>query len=68
MRNVHSIDVISNEILETNYLCFRRRPAWTDRILHRVSVHNYEDLGDTQLDLNVENYTSYPAYTCRYPF
>jgi len=42
----------------------KRRPAWTDRILHRVSVHNYEDLGDTQLDLNVENYTSYPAYTC----
>jgi len=43
----------------------KRRPAWTDRILYRVSVHNYEDLGDdVELNLKVEGYTSYPDYTC----
>jgi len=43
----------------------KRRPAWTDRILHRVNVHNYEDLGpEVELDLRVDNYSSHPAYTC----
>jgi len=42
----------------------KRRPAWTDRILYRVGVHNYEDLGGVELTLDVENYTSYPDYTC----
>ena len=34
----------------------KRRPAWTDRILHRVNSHNLDDLGneiELILDLNV---------------
>ena len=43
----------------------RRRPAWTDRILYRVNVHNYEDMGsDIELDFDVLKYEAHPSYTC----
>ena len=35
---------------------FRRRPAWTDRILYRVNIYNYEDV---QLELKASNYKSH---------
>lgn len=46
---------------------FRRRPAWTDRILYRVNEYNYEDLGqDVILSLIVKDFKSItdPQYRC----
>ena len=37
---------------------FRRRPAWTDRILYRVNTYNYED-DNVKLDLKASNYKSH---------
>ena len=38
---------------------YRRRPAYTDRILHRVNTYNYEN---AELKAEQESYTSYPRY------
>ena len=38
---------------------FRRRPAWTDRILSRVNTYNYEH-ENVQLSLEAKNYRSHP--------
>ena len=37
---------------------FRRRPAWTDRILYRVNTYNYED-DNVKLSLEASNYRSH---------
>ena len=37
---------------------FRRRPAWTDRILYRVNTYNYED-DNVKLSLEASNYKSH---------
>ena len=39
---------------------FRRRPAWTDRILFRVNSYNYED-DNVELSLEAKNYQSHKA-------
>lgn len=45
--------------MKFNVFVCRRRPAWTDRILYRVSSNNYENV-----TLNVEQ-KSYEAH-CNY--
>lgn len=40
-------------------LCFRRRPAWTDRILYRVSPNNYENV---TLKVEQKSYQAHSGY------
>ena len=46
------------KILNHSLIFFRRRPAWTDRILFRVNSYNYED-ENIELSLEAFNYRSH---------
>ncbi|XP_040576069.1 phosphatidylinositol 4,5-bisphosphate 5-phosphatase A [Lepeophtheirus salmonis] len=39
----------------------KRRPAYTDRILHRVNIHNYENV---KLNAKQISYESHPEFVC----
>lgn len=41
----------------------RRRPGWTDRILYRCNVHNYENMG-FPLEMSASGYRSHMGVRC----